>query len=604
MIRNDRFLTLILAPSLLAVIGCSSLQSMSPLTRSGDIKAQQNLARIQERQGKLGQAKEIYNKVLKVDRKNADAHHRLAVIAAKQGDMKEAEAHFKQAAEAAPKNLDIKIDYAYLMYTTERYTESEALLYEALRQEPDNKRALNNLALAAGRQQKYEQALALFRKSVGDAQACANVAFMYSQTGDLDMAEKYYSRALTLDSSIKPAAHALVQIGQLKKQKAAMIAAREAQDSQSQPSETAAAAVPEREPSVSAKSKTLPAVRQVRAEATRDSAAPSPVTHADRKVPTFEADRPTEQPADIEQISASTTNPETALIAPTREAPQDLISVSAQEQEAEAVAEASLPDMLALCPEASGEQVDLVRELGNADSSARKAAISKLSRMGTAALPSAPACRAALEDPNVYVRTHAALAVWRIEHDAGAALPVLTRSLRDSQPAVRSLSAAALAEMGSAASGALPALKGSLVDRDASVRVYVAEACCQINPKERTALQVLIRSLKHQDAAVREMAAYALGNVRPEENEACIGLALAAQDREARVRAAAIFALGEIGPAASVATKELELGLQDSDEDVRIAAEMALARVQGQDAAPAATSSPNDPFLESGSPSL
>ncbi len=54
----------------------------------------------------------------------------------------------------------------------------------------------------------------MFRRTGTEAEAYANMAFVYAQRGDLEKAKASYSRALDLDQKMKPAAEALVQIAQ------------------------------------------------------------------------------------------------------------------------------------------------------------------------------------------------------------------------------------------------------------------------------------------------------------------------------------------------------------------------------------------------------
>ncbi len=120
--------------------GCSTMPKSLSLDRSAEIKTHMNVARIHEKQGRLGQAREMYEDLIKKDRKNAEAHQRLAVIAARQGEPQVASEHFRKAVELDPRNVELKVDYAYMLYTQEDFDGAEKLLHETLRSQPEHKR--------------------------------------------------------------------------------------------------------------------------------------------------------------------------------------------------------------------------------------------------------------------------------------------------------------------------------------------------------------------------------------------------------------------------------------------------------------------------------
>jgi hypothetical protein len=74
------------------------------------------------------------------------------------------------------------------------------------------------LAILLGEQGRDEEALALFRRTGTEAQAQSNMAFIYTQRGQLAAAMDAYNRALTLDNSLRPAADALVQLAKYQPQ--------------------------------------------------------------------------------------------------------------------------------------------------------------------------------------------------------------------------------------------------------------------------------------------------------------------------------------------------------------------------------------------------
>ena len=573
--------------------GCSTMPKSLSLDRSAEFKTHMNVARIHEKQGRLGQAREMYEDLIKKDRKNAEAHQRLAVIAARQGEPQVASEHFRKAVELDPKNVELKVDFAYMLYTQEDFDAAEKLLHETLRSQPEHKRALNNMALVAGRQGRHDEALTYFKRSVGEARAYANVAYLCAQAGDLAKAEQYYSKALSADGTLKSAGHALVQIHQARQIEAARIAR------QQNPSGTPAAAPKEAvaEAPIARREKIgrpqAPAIQ----EPVEESMVAEPLVEAavvsapeTRSIPQDTAPAAVEQPAsEIQPASAEVPSQSVPRI---RNA--DLIesasevdespSLSQPADQASRVLRKGGPDLMQKCGQVEGDLRELCLDMMSVDPAVRKVAVNRSGHARSVATVLLPAVMDLCKDEDAYVRVHAAIACWRISGDHVVAGRFLVDGLEDPQPGVRSFSAAALGEFGPLASAHLPALRSTLVDKDMTVRVYVAEACCRITPKDPVSREVLLRSLKHEDRMVRETAAYALANLKFGQAECVEALQSVASDTEPSVRAAAAFALGEIGDTSAATRGVLNQATQDEDTEVRVAAKMALRRLDVQHA--------------------
>ncbi len=118
---------------------------------------------------------------------------------------------------------------------------------------------------------------------------------------------------------------------------------------------------------------------------------------------------------------------------------------------------------------------------------ARDEAIDALGRIGPPARQAVPALLAALEDKEGHVRAKAAAALWEVDGNAGATVPVLIALLLDDEE-VRDHAwwetvPDTLGRMGSAAAPAVPALVELLRDPRAVVRGDVAAALKKIDPK-------------------------------------------------------------------------------------------------------------------------
>jgi tetratricopeptide (TPR) repeat protein len=178
--------------------------------------AQRQVARLQEHQGNLAKAESLYADLLQRDPNNSELHQRLGVIASRQGDSERAIAYFQKAARLAPQNPDLLADYGYALYLAGDLHAAEKSFRQALAESGRNERALNNLALVLGDQQRFDEAYNVFRQTVGEASAHANVAYLYAQNGFGEKAIEHYTRALELDSELQAAQNGLLQLARQK----------------------------------------------------------------------------------------------------------------------------------------------------------------------------------------------------------------------------------------------------------------------------------------------------------------------------------------------------------------------------------------------------
>lgn len=137
---------------------------------------QLNRGHAEARRGNFEKAKESYRRVVQMQPGHALAHHRLAIIADKQQDFGTAEHHYLLALRNNSNDADLLSDMGYSYFLQGRYRESENALQQALRRQPENSRALNNLGLLYGSAGDYESALAMFRQAGSEVEAQAKIA--------------------------------------------------------------------------------------------------------------------------------------------------------------------------------------------------------------------------------------------------------------------------------------------------------------------------------------------------------------------------------------------------------------------------------------------
>ena len=199
------------AGSLLGGIGDSTASASKP---NNTLEGQLALARLCERRNENKQAEHIYRVLIETVPNDARLYHRLGVLAVQKSDFTQAEEHFRTARSLAPLSAELLSDIGYCHYLQQRFPEAEATFNEALKIEPAHEATLNNLALVLGRQSRTREALDLFRRTNSEAEAYANLAYVFAQNGQFAQARQMYLHALTLDNTMRAAAQAVLQIDQ------------------------------------------------------------------------------------------------------------------------------------------------------------------------------------------------------------------------------------------------------------------------------------------------------------------------------------------------------------------------------------------------------
>lgn len=158
----------------------------------------------------------------------------------------------------------------------------------------------------------------------------------------------------------------------------------------------------------------------------------------------------------------------------------------------------------------TGDVDKLISLLGNADAEMRWRAANAVADLNAAR--ALPELRNVVNDSDGFVRVHALIAIWRIEHRLGNVLPLLIESRSDESAGVRRLAVSAIGQIGEKSDGAEAAVLSSLDDRDADVRIAAAAALARIKPSSEVAVPALIRMLNDDVAAARRGAVASLAH--------------------------------------------------------------------------------------------
>ena len=172
------------------------------------------MARLSERRGQPDQAKQLYQVVIRKEPDNLVPYHRLGVMFAQDRDYQKSEAYFRKACEINPTDPKLLSDIGYSYYMQNRLSEAETVFQRAMELTPDDPALCNNMGILLGEQGRFEESLAMFQRAGKESQAVANLGYMYAQRGDVENAKACYSHALTLDTHLRPAAEAMIQLAQ------------------------------------------------------------------------------------------------------------------------------------------------------------------------------------------------------------------------------------------------------------------------------------------------------------------------------------------------------------------------------------------------------
>lgn len=137
-----------------------------------------------------------YQEVLVLDKKHAQAYHRMALLATRMAATQQAQEHFQAAMNLAPKDDALMADYAYWHYLHGNNDQSLELVKQGLARSPGYQRFHGIRGLVLTRQRQYESAVDSFLESgCSQQEAWANVGHVLLLDGDVESAQYWISHA-------------------------------------------------------------------------------------------------------------------------------------------------------------------------------------------------------------------------------------------------------------------------------------------------------------------------------------------------------------------------------------------------------------------------
>ena len=302
-------------PRIVVLMGLMAIVSGCATGRTGGLFSQQiaqvenpytqqmSLARLAERHGNLSGSKKLYRGVLAESPQHPLALHRMGVIAGKEGEYDHAIEYLTQASAAAGPTAEIYSDLGYVYYLQDNHELARQSLEKSLELDPDYAAARTNLGIVYAELGDDDRALQEFRRTLSEAEALSNLAYIQSQRGDLQLAEKNFVKALDINKNLRPAAEALVQLAAHAGQIAPQPQLPPAAAPRPAPPEMVAQVAPE--PASAAIHPTPPPAFQPQADALTDNPLRSTARFAPAQMASIDSFRPAslEQAAPAPQVS-------------------------------------------------------------------------------------------------------------------------------------------------------------------------------------------------------------------------------------------------------------------------------------------------------------
>ena len=169
-------------------------------------------SKLKEDEGRLTEARNGYETVLKKEPENVDALLGVARLDEKAQRLVQAEEGYRKALELQPKSAYVQGEVGKFYALQQRWDKAIPLLQAAQRMEPHEKSRHFTLAMALTKADRIDEALPHFTEAVGEAAAHYNVGRMLVESGKTAAAEQQFVLALTKDPNLADAQYFLEEI--------------------------------------------------------------------------------------------------------------------------------------------------------------------------------------------------------------------------------------------------------------------------------------------------------------------------------------------------------------------------------------------------------
>jgi tetratricopeptide (TPR) repeat protein len=125
-----------------------------------------HLGLIRLQQNRFGDAEVLFRRAVKIDKKSADVQHHLAIALTGIGHLNEAVAHYRKALELRPRDAAAHNNFGYVLQKLDRHEEAARHYRKALSVNPSYPEAHNNLGNALQSLDRTEEAIEHYRQAL------------------------------------------------------------------------------------------------------------------------------------------------------------------------------------------------------------------------------------------------------------------------------------------------------------------------------------------------------------------------------------------------------------------------------------------------------
>jgi tetratricopeptide (TPR) repeat protein len=165
-----------------------------------------------ERQQLRDSARRAYQHVLDKDPKNYEALHGLARLYVDMGDRERAVAAYQQLLKSHPKEAVLSFELGMAYARWKQWEPALSHLQTALDLDPENRQCAHTLGYCLARAGRANEALEVFKKADGEAQAHYNLARMLHHLKQDDLSREHLNSALEADPKLEPARQLLAEL--------------------------------------------------------------------------------------------------------------------------------------------------------------------------------------------------------------------------------------------------------------------------------------------------------------------------------------------------------------------------------------------------------
>lgn len=216
MTRTVAHFVLLLSVTCTLMTGCARIQNRNAkipaAVNNQQVDMRFGIARLMERNGKVDEARTAYLEILKQIPDHYESLHRVAVSLVRQERIAESLVFFEKASKIKTPDALLLGDWGFAQHLAGDNESAEISLRKAIQLSSNDQRAINNLAIVLGEEDRLNEAFELFSRVNNEAEAIANLAFVQAQLGKYEEAKASYHRALEIKPSLEIAAKGLLEL--------------------------------------------------------------------------------------------------------------------------------------------------------------------------------------------------------------------------------------------------------------------------------------------------------------------------------------------------------------------------------------------------------